>query len=260
MAGLLYYVPNRQSAQLSDLPELDLAHAFEKNCSPRGVINNGPDGGAGVILADSTRVPNIGHYRDRQEWIRIPGNPAGAWVGRYTDSPVEPKDLQRDEMLSGHEVRLADGRDWLVPIARAWGEFEGEVGWCKRLPQKTTLDEDGNWTTGEVVERYAEIWSTVCQFWDALLDGDSEDAESEDAGQGAAKIQFDFPGIRDAALQILTVNYRLGKAEVALLGLFESGTSDNVLMATIDWPGFEALSETLSKKKQETEASPAAGD
>lgn len=244
MPGLLYYVPNRQTAQLADLAELGLAYAFETVCSPRGVANSAPDGGAGVILADSARVPDIGHYRDRQEWAKIPGNPAGAWVGRYNDSPVEPKDLQRNEMLPGHEVRLADGSDWLVPVARAWGDFDGQIGWSEILPQRTTLDDDGAWTTGAVVDRYAGIWETACQYWDHFFDTASREGSGE-----TASIAFDFPGERDAALQILAANYRLDRAEVALLGLFESGTPDQILMATIDWPGFEKLAESRKKKE-----------
>ena len=115
MAGLLYYIPGRKHAELADAAELGLQYAFENGLTPLGVQNNGPDGGAGVVIYDSTRVPKPGYYADKQKWLAIPGNPAGAWLGCY-DEPLSPKpeDVAREEQLGGHRVRLADGQEWLA--------------------------------------------------------------------------------------------------------------------------------------------------
>ena len=242
MAGLLYYLPGRDHAALGEAAELGLVHAFERELTPRQVTGAGPDGDRGVICADSTRVPGFGFHADRQEWLKIPGNPANAWVGRYTDKPTLPADLERDETLPGHLVKLADGREWLVPIARGWTEQDDKVCWYEALPTRTSLDEDGNWTQGEVVARLGPLWDAACRWWDSSFAADGE----EEAADRTADLRLDFAGRNDAAVTVLAANYRLDRAEVALLGLFDRDTPGRILDAAIDLPSFELL----SKKKQ----------
>ena len=250
MPGLLYYVPERQHATLADLAELGLAHAFEQDLSPRKVLGNGPDGGAGVVLADSRRVPDIGYYADRQEWLKIPGNPVGAWVGRYTDEPVRPKDLARLEILPGHPVRLGDRQEWQVPIARAWSPGEAQPSWYEALPHRAGLDDAGRWIRGQVADRYRALWDVAVAYWDQFWAA----ADTAEPVEGGCLITFDFRGLADAAVTVLAANYRLDRAEVALLGLLEQHTPEEILNAAIDWPTYV---EEVIKKKQ---PSPAAGD
>lgn len=250
MAGLLYYVPERKHALVDDLDELGLAYAFERDCTPRGT--RGPDGADGVILADCERVERIGYYADRQQWQKIPGNPAGAWVGRYTDGAIKPEDLERIETLPGHMVRLADGQEWLVPVARGWAEQGGEAVWYVALPQKTQVDENGNWTQGDVLDRYGPLWQLARRWWDFQFATAAED-EPEGAQPG-----FDFAARADAAVTALAVNYRLSPIEVSLLGLFADGIPQQILMAVVDWP---TMQKFLKKKQQDqsTETSAAGG-
>lgn len=252
MPGLLYFVPGQSHAELADAAELGLGHAFETNLTPREINGTGPDGGQGVVLADATRVPDIGYYRDRQEWRVIPGNPAAAWVGRFTDQPVRPEDLARLEMLPGHAVCMGDRQDWQAPIARAWvvGE-DGVDGWYESLPHRTGLDEENHWIRGQVAERYRRVWEIAVAFWDEFWQaaGTAEPVEG-----GATRIEFDFQGLADAAVVVLAANYRLARAEVGLLGLFEESTPAEVLQAAIDWPTY--VKEEIKKKQ----TCPAAGD
>ena len=244
MPGLLYFLPGRQHAELKDVAELGLAHAFERQLTPRQVTGTGPDGGPGVICADDTRAPGFGFHGDRQEWLKIPGNPAGAWVGRYTDQPVLPADLERDETLPGLLVKLADDQEWLVPIARGWAEQDDKVCWYEALPTRTSLDEEGNWTQGEVVARLGPLWRAACRWWDYSFAAGDDQGEK---GEGETEtLQLDFAGRNDAAVEVLAANYRLDRAEVALLGLFDRDTPAGILDAAIDMPGFKEL----SKKKQ----------
>ena len=50
---------------------------------------------------------------------------------------------------------------------------------------------------------------------------------------------------------VLGSNYRLEKAEIALLGLFDDRSAEDLLLAAIDWPTME---EWTAKKKAEEPA------
>lgn len=247
MSGLLYYLPTLEHAELGEMAELGLAYAFENNCTPRPVRGAGPDGEQGVVIYDSTRVPKPGYYPEQQTWLKIPGNPAGAWVGCYKNKnePVTPEDLARQEQLSGHLVELADDQEWLVPVARACGETrDGQPVLYQAVPTRLALDpEDGKWTDGEVIERYRPLWSIATEWWDryrALAEAE-EGSEPEET--------FDFDRRADAATSVLAVNYRLARAEVALLGLFDGKTPRAVLDAMVDRPTIE---EWLKKNRADS--------
>lgn len=253
MPGLLYYIPDRSHAKLADLAELGLQYAFEQDLSPRRVTGAGPDGGQGVVIADGSRVPDIGYYRDRQDWMEIPGSPVAGWVGRYADQPVRPEDLARLEMLPGHPVRLGDRQEWQAPIARAWWRDEEGLRWYEALPHRTGLDDQNRWNRAEVAVRYRRLWEIAVAYWDEFWRA----AGSAEPVEGGCRIEFDFQGLADSALVVLAANYRLDRAEVAFLGLYEESTPQDILNATIDWPTYV---EEEVKKKQPSKTSPAAGD
>jgi len=244
MAGLLYYIPERAHAELGDAAELGLQYAFERDLSPRSVRANGPDGGQGVVIVDSTRVPKAGHYPEEQTWLKIPGNPVGAWVGRYNDEPVRPEDVARDEQLPGHLVQLLDGQEWLAPVGRGLAETDsGEWLYYDAVPRRMALDPEGNWSDGEIVERYRPLWAIVTEWWDRTGALGKDDFEET----------FDIPRLADVAAEVLAVNYRLNRAEVWLLGLFDrlARLPEAVLDITIDMP---TIKEQIRKKKVASEA------
>jgi len=244
MAGLLYYLPGRDQVQLDQLAEHGLAYTCERDCTHRAT-DRGPDGGPGMVFADTSHVPfaQLGYWRDKQEWLKFPGHPSGAWVGFGREHRPAPKDLAREEQLPGHEVRLADGQEWLVPVARGFTENDGELRWYIALPQKTTIDAEGNWMQGDVVACYARLWEIATTWWDTF--------HVETTPEGVT-IRFDFAGSNDAAALVLAANYRLAKVEIALLGLFNARSPATVLNALVDWPTME----TWLKKKQATPAGP----
>jgi len=235
MAGLLYFLPGRdRSIKLPDVKAAGLDYAFEDRCTPAGV-ERGPDGERGVIVADDERIEahRIGYYPDKQTWRRIPG--LDAWVGMYTDDPPEPTDLIRQRALPGHWVRLGDGHDWLIPVARAAAEQDSTLVWYQALPQATTIDEEGRWIQGGVLPAYQRLWDIAMRWWDAVVA-----AETIEESETSAKIELDFEEINDGALLALATNYRVGKAEVALLGLFDDQCVREILAALIDMPTIQA--------------------
>lgn len=246
MPGLIYYIPGRPAANLADLPAAGLAHAFEDQCSSCELLGNGPDGGRGVLLADLTRVKTITYSPQRQEWLKIPGNPAGAWVGRERDEPVRPDDLVRLSTLAGHWVRLADEQDWLAPIARGLAERD-DAPESHYLPRRLTLNAEGQWSTGELLDRYAPLWAIAVSFWDTIMAAGKEPEGAPVSGHEseAPLPPFDFARRATAAATVLAANYRLGAAEISLLGLFSADLAERVLLAAVDWP---TLEKWLKKK------------
>jgi hypothetical protein len=232
--GPLYYLPGlTRSVKLAELRACGLGYALEDRATPAGV-ETGPDGQAGVVVGDPTRVPDhkIGYYAAEQRWRKVPGartDKGPCWVGIYPAAPPSPEDLQRLDLLSGHAVKLGDGARWRVPIARAIDAGAEHLTYANLLPRAVGVDEDGQWQAEGIVDRYAPLWEIATAWWEARVG-----AEETDGG-----VTFDFAGVNDCALAALAANYRLGKAEVALLGLLDARSVTTILDALIDWPTFE---------------------
>jgi hypothetical protein len=233
MIGFLYYVPTtKQTLNLSDMQAAGLGYAFDRDCVPRAV-SNGPDGAGGVVCGTTSK--GLGYFSDRQKWRKIPGS--SAWVGMAKDDPPGPDELSREEQLGGHWVTLGDGNRWLCPVARGVAETDDSAGWYVALPSVLALSDSGEWVSGEVELRYRHLWELATAFWDAF-----SGANVEKGG-----ISFDFQGLPDAAVTCLAANYRIGRAEAALLSLFDDkqAKAAAILQALIDWPSWD---EILKKK------------
>ncbi len=245
MAGFLYFLPGQnRGIKIADLQAAGLGYAFERRMSPREVLGGGPDGNPGVVVADPESVPDIGYYADRQTWRKIPGS--RNWLGYLTHNRPTPADLQRDQVLDGHWITLADGNEWLVPIARGsveetfetpGGAKDTRLAWCRNLPEATSIDDDeGHWIRDGVLARYRPLWDTATRWWDARSGAKIPDAEEGKP----TRVTFDFDGTNDGALLALQANYRVSKIEAAALGLFDDQCVVEILDALIDWPTIEA--------------------
>lgn len=225
MAGFLYYVPGGDAGiTLDRVEEVGLGHALSKGLGKRGVAK-GPDGKAGVVIADPG-VKRIGYHPDDQTWAQI--DCSDNWIGYYTEDPPKPVDFARKKQLGGHWVTLGDDEKWLILVARGLTEEDGDLRYYVALPE--VLGRDGEeWATKGVAPKYARLWgiATTC-------------AEGELSGQTA---------MCEAAAEVLSVNYqRLGPIEIEALGLFTTGTVGEILAALIDIP---TQVEIESKKKRE---------
>ena len=104
------------------------------------MLQNGPDGGAGVLLMYSGqfKTSEFTINKPAQAWRAVPGTDNKVWAGHYTDKRrPTPDDLGRDVQLQGHPVRMLDGSNWIAPIAYAWEGGDDDIIEAKGLKQIT---------------------------------------------------------------------------------------------------------------------------
>lgn len=238
MRTFFYFVPDRNTLTPVQAAELGLAYAFERgiDCAqcPRG-----PGGQAGIVIAqqDSYEDGQLGYHADAQAWRQIPGSIV--WVGYYKNQPPGPDDLARKQQLTGRWIECDDGRLWLAPIARTYSDrMEGDelkIYFSAKLPQRLDLAADGRWLAGDVTPRYAALWE-LNEAWVRI----SDKLPSEEDQR-----RFTYHGQNDAAVLCLQANYRLGRAEAALIGLLNDAVTLQILDCLID---LETLTALIKKK------------
>jgi len=244
LGGLLYYIPGASGSLDRDAAEAaGIGHAFAgTSISSREC--GGPDGGRGQVVGVDGSL--VGYFPDRQTWTLAAWLGDGVWIG--VDGDVEPESLERDEIVPGHLVTLADGRQWRIPVAR----MVSEVGAFVALPTRRSLDESGKWVAGEVVERYSRLWDYASRYWDAVFGSAQEVADSD--GEERVSLTFDFDGQTDAAVEALSANYRIGKGEASALEILDDGSVSAILNALVDIPSLVEL-----KKKRASDDSGSSG-
>jgi len=226
---MLYYLPNQQLVSFGDAVQAGLAHAFDGPAITCRGVQRGPDGGAGAVFGvegvDARYMP------ERQDWKGAPGTKWG--VGYWRSSKPGPADLARPEQIGGHAVRLADGHEWLIPVARY---LDGGTA----FPERLQLGPDGQWAQTGTIPQYADICRQAETAWAAL----STRLEDDETGT----VEFTLHDEAQLAAQALGVNYRVGPVECSLLGLFDTTAVSAVVLALVDWPSVKALTIAEEKK------------
>lgn len=220
---ILYYSPNTKMVTADAARRLGLGYAFESGGPACLEAHKGPDGGHGCIFVFPDAAgdhPPI-HVTDRHEWIQLPGS--GVYVGVDPDQLPTPESLARREQIDGHFVTLGDGCEWLVPVARM-------ISGATPLPRRLAWDGT-EWTPGDVMPKYRELFGAACRLWEVLSGGD------------AAELTLSTEC--DIAATALAINYRIGPAEISLMGLFSTQTEANIAKALIDWPALMELKKKL---------------
>ena len=245
MPCFFYFLPGPTAKPTpATLAAAGLAYAFDGPPVARGVTA-GPDGTAGVVLAQADQVDPmaVGYWPQKQTWQKHP-DAAAAWIGRETEATLPgPADLARPQQLQGHLVTMADGARWLAPVARGLAEDETNLAYYVALPRASTLDADAQWVDGDVLPRWGPLWAAALDWWDAKGGATLTDA---DDGQTVRAV-LDFHGAHAAAALALGANYRIGPAEASALGIFTRVAVRDVLDALVDWPTLVQWSDTLKK-------------
>jgi len=228
MAGLVYYAPGLRTMNRQKMVELGLAHVLADGGPTYCGMNPGPDGGEGVAFAVGPvdqEDPGL-EICNRANWQELPGSEV--WVGFDPEALPKPEELARDRQIQGHQVRLADGQQWNVPVARS---ISGE----SYLPQRLRWNGE-NWFPGGVTEKYEQLFEQACRLWDVLVNASEETVTLTDECGVVA--------------MALAVNYRVGPGEISVLGLLDTQSEVRAVKALVDWPALEVLKKKLALEGQ----------
>jgi len=236
MPNLYYFVPKAQTmAQATaalDKAGLEYVPKVTPTFAQAGAGEHGPGMIVGVPDArGEVDLHRLRYVEAGQSWLHVPGSKV--MVGCYEDAPPTPEDLARERQVEGHGVTLGDKQRWRVPAARRWTVEDGEPRCLVALPTKRTLSPEGKWTASKIADRFASLWDRL----ERLAQARAEFVGGDKSALDWCDVSVECELVVDA----LSVNYRVGPAEVALLGLIESGTFLTVLDALEDGPTYKDL-------------------
>lgn len=189
------------------------------------VIGKSPSGGKGVVY---TPRGTAGYFPDRQHWEKRDGY----WLGWSVDKqgrpiPPTPAGCLRHENHGGVPVKLADGQEWLVPIAQ-------------QLPHAHTYDaKSGQWQR-LVKDPFREYWDETLKFymaWVASFTGEEPGSVESTWGQAA-----------NFATLAIGLNYYLTPGLMSEFGLFDDAALQRVQEAAME---AAAILTVAAQKKTE---------
>mgnify|MGYP000222533269 CR=1 FL=1 len=233
----------RLDAVLADCTHTDQVSVSE-------IRTKGPDGNWGAILcaqATSGRVPDrLGYYPDTQQWERV--EESDLWIGLDPNDPPGPEDLMRIGQrvnpdgspaapFVGHFCRLADGREWEVPVVR-----RPDPAGLSNLPQRFV--RVAGKIESRLLPRYQAIWGATQKVCRAFFP-DSE-----------ADMVIETEWAIDLLVQGLALNYRFDWALQNRLGLLGTPNWERALGSLVDYPTYEVALRAIRKKKAEAAADP----
>jgi hypothetical protein len=204
-------------AVLGDVP----AGQFSRTDFVKAII----EGTSGAMLCVNTAgqpPPRFGYFPDFQTWALVRNDPP-LWIGVDREHPPTPEDLARPVRVSGHDVRLADGHTYHVPVIRSPARNT-------LLPQDMYRGPDGQFQTG-IRPDYLPLWERSARVWDMIYGEEDETREMR------------YVEILDHCLAILGVNYRVGHAEQAALRLVSTQNDvwEALFAAAVDVPLIEEV-------------------
>lgn len=184
------------------------------------VWEGGPDKLNGCLVAGGNRPPEF--ISDaRQVWEEVPTPHGSYWIGlENAQTPPGPQDLVNPVNIDGHFVRLGDGNDWRIPLIWRWDAKD-----CTHviaLPRKLTrrIVEGRVVMSMEVISGYEPLVAIAARVWDSYIN----------------QTPISLNQLFDDAAMLLGMNYRIGAAELSLLGLVDEQLVQKILSAAIDLP------------------------
>lgn len=233
--SFLYFVPgmSERGDPLQIMPD-SLRYAFDgsprRRTNSRGIDECGP----GCILADKAAQVDVKIDLARQTWRKTQ---AGYYVG--FEEPPTPESLERDLMLDGDLVLLADGNQWQVPRARSFVEVDGTACPNILLSRVFTLGDDDEIVYGDVEKQFAPLHEVamqwwVCRYWEIVRSSSAKQDETEEDIPPPPMTQ----DVVEWAIQVLAFNYRVSRYELLMLGALADSPSREVLDAAIDFAAF----------------------
>jgi len=243
MSGILIYVPKVRVEHLKGEKEfpikvletcglLDLA----KKSSPSvRKSHDGPDdkGQGGFIISwpsiETTEAPV--YNPGCQRWAPCKGKDDRAglfWIGILTDRPFKPETLQRTEMYESIPVKLADGVEWLVPIAKA-------------LPHVWGIDDNAEFSRS-ISPEFAGFSSLCDEYYQVI--------SQKEAGDTIV-----WSDVWKFCLSALSINYRVNSDILDFLGIINDETGMGIVFASM---GLDVARLVVEQQKK-TEPVPTPG-
>lgn len=240
---IYYFIPGQSKPSRKQLSELKLGYAFddESFVSVAVKAKSGPDGQDGFVV-HPTDSPS--YVPDKQSWFShaTPGVHFGWW----NDLKPTPSSLIRNNKIDGNLVKLADGNEWEIPVARRWSigtrDQEGKILWDEDSLTRRLEFKDGDWVEGEVINEQV----LFCQVGRAIFDHWVEHMQDS---------PFTLPNNEThLCSDVLAMNYRLSSFEIGALGLLTSSPELlwSVLKQVIDVSGW---GEMVKKKEAASQSS-----
>lgn len=223
---MLVYVPN--TSEVNPLETLRRVGLYELHddglgCMGAAVNAHGPDGGGGALIGWPGRGETLAMNLERQEWhaVKPHGDLAAgrAWIGWDKSNPPGPETLRRQKQLGGDLLRLADGCDWLVPVA-------------SQAPKKMGIDDLGH-VAAVMAPQYQPFFQMA---FDALA------SYVQSNGTVLCPYEESF----DVCVRILAMNYRMTRDLANALGLIDSRSLWTIPATTIE---AAALVDLTQKKR-----------
>lgn len=229
------FIPGVAGANVDHLRSVGLDDLLSPNDDPPGCMDTtqGPTGGHGQFWSWS---PIRGFNPDKHKAAPCVADPernlaAGRffWIFNNGEVPT-PQLLQRREMFDGHNVPLADGRQWLVPNVTDLPQTYGFSG------------------TGAVIRRPKNEWTNFV-------------VEAE-WSINQCLVAMGYDGDRhwlrelNAAALFLAVNYRVNRELLIVSGLINPANVIQILMRATDSEKLNQMVEDL-KNRQAGAATPA---
>lgn len=241
--AVLYYFPGATGATHEHLEQAGLAHLVppgEPGPEFADILAGGPDGGRGLLATwrglDPDHGPKTLGLRPEIRWQPARPDPSQGlaagryWLGIEADRPTTPTSLQRKQRFAGDPVRLADGQEWIVPIAN-------------QLPHSHGLDAHGEHCR-RLDPAYQWFWEESERFAQAMA---AKLDEYERDGRKGKKIPILLKDAWHYCCRVLALNYRLDAELIDALGLLDDGAMVRLVTATLEAPQCVA---TIDEKKK----------
>jgi len=237
--------PAGEVVDLAEVTAAGLGYAFEAAPACQRCYA-GPEGSTGLLV--SMDPASMGYKPAKQRWEKVPGLGGKVWVGMRTDAPPGPAGLVRTSALAGGQLILGDGNRWEIPQARQYDQ----AGFYCCLPCETGVNDAGQWTSGPVMTKHRALWE-LSESW-AVLRAEALRRYLSADSERPADLQLEGVDARDVAFAALAANYRIGRIEVVMLGLFTGETEQRIADEVIDFEGYVAL---IKKKAADPTDGPA---
>jgi len=236
MAGFLYFIPGLSAPPDGELINRGLAAVLgfrddgHVALGPFRAIDLGPDGERGVLLAP-TGCELSDYDAGDQTWYPA-GEDKKYWFGFSQENPPGPDELARDRQVPGQAVRLGDGRQWHVPIAR-------------NCPRSRGLSAEGQKTDNPLTQ-YQKLFDMSLEVWgcyDLLSQQVRLGQRGEEIPQEITDGLIAPDREEEILVECLRTNYRLGEYEIRALGLLNELCEENILRTLIDFDGYCQLAQ-----------------